>query len=497
MDLLAILLMVAALVGGLAIGWLVGRSEAAQARAERDARTSEFRQAIVDLAAATERAKAADQIAIDRAATIDELRAALDLMRNEREEARTKVATLTAQAEAFESRLVEQQRHQAEARETMLAQFRDLAGSALTEAQRQFLERADARFRQSEELAKENLGSLLQPVKDRLSQYEQTVKEAETERKSAFDHLKGELEGLRSGQERVSSEAAKLVNALRNAPKARGRWGEEALRNVLEMCGLAEHTDFETEVSVDRDPDDDESRRRRPDAVVRLPGGGKLIVDAKVSLNAYQDAFDAETDIDREIGLKSHARAIRDHVKTLGDKAYQSRFEETVDFVVMFVPGEHYLSAALQYDNSLWQYAFDRKVLLATPTNLVAIAKTIAMVWRQEKLAQDAVAIGRLGKEIHDRLATTAEHLRLVGTGLSSAVQNYNKFVGSFERNLMTSGRRMAALNIEMPSKSLPDLNALDVAPVYGNSIVAIEDQAADGANSPAAPLLAVTSPGD
>lgn len=469
MDLLAIVLIVAALLGGLAVGWLVGRGEAASARAERDKAVDDFRRAITDLAAASERAKVADALA-----------ATLDRVRGEREDARTEVATLKAQAEAFESRLIEQQRHQAEARETMLAQFRDLAGSALTEAQRQFLERADARFKQSEELAKENLGSLLQPVRERLSEYEASVKQAETERRSAFDYLKGELEGLRTGQERVSTEAAKLVNALRNAPKARGRWGEEALRNVLEMCGLAEHTDFETEVSVAGDKDDEDSSRRRPDAVVRLPGGGKLIIDSKVSLNAYQDAFDAETDVGREAGLRAHAKAIKDHVKALGDKAYQNRFEETVDFVVMFVPGEHYLSAALQYDNSLWQFAFEKKVLLATPTNLVAIAKTIALVWRQEKLAQEAVEIGRLGKEIHDRLATTAEHLRLVGTGLGSAVQNYNKFVGSFERNLMTSGRRMAALNIELPSKTLPELHGVDVVPTYTAPVAAIEDQSID-----------------
>ena len=193
---------------------------------------------------------------------------------------------------------------------------------------------------------------------------------------------------MRTGTERVSAEAAKLVNALRNAPKARGRWGEQQLRNVLESCGLSEHCDFATEVTVG----DGEGGRLRPDVVVRVPGGQSLVIDAKVSLNEYQDAFGAVDEAVRDTHLTAHALAIRAHVNTLGAKAYWSQFDDAPDYVVMFIPGEHFLTAALEQDPTLWDYAFDKKVLLATPTNLIAIARTVAAVWRQETAGEGSAA---------------------------------------------------------------------------------------------------------
>ena len=474
MDLLAIVIALAALLLGLACGWWFGRSEAAGLRAALDQRHEEFRRAITELASAEERARGAADLA-----------ATLDRMRTERETMLGELATLraqsdafgerlAAQAEGFERQLAAQRAHQAEARETMIAQFRDLAGSALTEAQRQFLERADARFRQSEESTGKTLAAMLQPVNERLTRYETAVKQVETERASAFDQLKGQLEGLRTGQERVSAEAAKLVNALRNAPKARGRWGEQQLRNVLETCGLSEHADFQTEVSVTGD-----EGRLRPDVIIRIPGGRSLVVDAKVSLNAYQDAFEADDDVGRAAGLAAHAASMRAHMNALGNKAYQHQFKDTVDFVVMFVPGEHFVSAALEQDSTLWDDAFNKKVLIATPTNLVAVARTIASVWRQEKLARDAAEIGRLGKELYERLAVASQHLRVVGTGLTSAVNNYNKFVGSFERNVLSSGRRFLSLNIEPGAREIDEVSPVEVLPRYGEALP-IEDQAAE-----------------
>ena len=230
---------------------------------------------------------------------------------------------------------------------------------------------------------------MLQPVSDRLLRYEETVTKVEAERLSAFDQLKGQLEGLRVGQEKVSSEAAKLVNSLRNAPKSRGRWGEQQLKNVLETCGLSEHTDFQTEVSV---AGGDEGGRLRPDAIVTVPGGRSLVIDAKVSLNAYQDAFGAVDEAERAKGLAMHAASMRTHVNGLGNKAYWSQFADAPDYVIMFVPGEHFLTAALEQDPTLWDFAFDKRVLLATPTNLIAIARTVAAVWRQERLAKGSAA---------------------------------------------------------------------------------------------------------
>jgi DNA recombination protein RmuC len=439
----------ACVIIGVAIGWFAGSRGAAAARAARD---MDFKRAIIDLAAAEERAKAADTLRLDLAA-----------MREERDSARLENAELRTKASGFEERLA--------------AQFAELSAKSLENARDAFLKRAEERFRQSEETAGQNLKAMLQPVSDRLTRYEEAVTKVEAERRDAFGELKGQIEQMRIGQEKVSSEAAKLVNSLRNAPKSRGRWGEQQLKNVLEISGLSEHTDFHTEVSVS----DDEGGRLRPDAIVRVPGGRALVIDAKVSLNAYQDAFGSVDETERAQGLALHAAAMRAHVNTLGNKAYWSQFADAPDYVIMFVPGEHFLSAALEHDHDLWNYAFDRRVLLATPTNLIAIAKTVASIWRQEKLARDAQQIGALGKELYDRLATAAEHMRVVGTGLSSAVNRYNDFVGSFERNVLSTGRKFRDLNIEPTSKEIPELPPVESLARYG-ALPGLADEASQAA---------------
>ncbi|MET0270038.1 MAG: DNA recombination protein RmuC, partial [Sphingomonas sp.] len=292
--------------------------------------------------------------------------------------------------------------------------------------------------------------------------YEEGVAKVEEDRRREQGNLTGLIEAMRTGQEAVRGEAARLVNALRAAPKARGRWGEQQLRNVLETCGLTEHTDFRTEVSVDT-----ENGRLRPDAVITVPGGRSLVVDAKVSLNAYQDAFEANDDMERKLALAAHAAAMKAHVNSLGAKDYAAQFDDAPDYVIMFVPGEHFLSAALENDPTLWDFAFAKRVLLATPTNLIAIARTVAAVWRQEKLAKDAQAIGVLGKEMHDRIAVAASHLKKVGGGLTTAVNSYNAFVGSFERNVASTGRKFRDLNIETGARDIEEVPAVEALPRY------------------------------
>lgn len=281
---------------------------------------------------------------------------------------------------------------------------------------------------------------------------------------------------MRAGQEQVRSEAARLGNSLRNAPKARGRWGEQALRNVLEQCGLTEHTDFMTEHSIDTD-----EGRLRPDAIVRVPGNKLLVIDAKVSLNAYQEAFEADDELIRLAALKAHVISMKNHIQTLATKSYQSQFPEAPDYVLMFVPGEHFIAAALEHDPELWDYAFRNRVLLASPTNLVAIARTVAQVWRQDGLATEAREIGKLGGELYDRLAVAAEHMKRVGSGLSSAVDHYNKFVGSFERNVLSAGRRLREKHIEIGKREIEDVPLIESAPRYGDSeevvLLAVEGQ--------------------
>jgi len=412
--------------------------------------------------------------------TVQSLRAQLDEAVRERDanrEAATKLAALEAtqleREKGFEARIQEL----VEAKEALSAQFAEISNKLLVEAQETFLKRADQRFRQSEEHAGQNLKALLQPVHDRLERYETTVQKVEAERRDAFGMLSGQIEAMRTGTERVSAEAAKLVNALRNAPKARGRWGEQQLRNVLESCGLSEHCDFATEVSVA----DGEGGRLRPDVVVCVPGGQSLVIDAKVSLNDYQDAFGAVDEADRATHLAAHAQAIRTHVNALGAKAYWAQFEDAPDYVVMFIPGEHFLTAALEHDATLWDYAFEKRVLLATPTNLIAIARTVAAVWRQERLAKEARQIGELGKELYERLAKAADDLRKVGSGLSTAVNNYNSFVASFETRSLVTARKFRELNIEPGRREIDVLTPVEALPRYADDELELSaDEAVD-----------------
>jgi DNA recombination protein RmuC len=264
---------------------------------------------------------------------------------------------------------------------------------------------------------------------------------------------------LHAGHSQVREETARLVNALRSSPKARGRWGEQSLRNVLEQAGLTEHVDFQTEVSVEG-----EEGRLRPDVIVRLPGGRNLVIDAKCSLNAYLDACDEVDDEKRQACFRAHVASMRNHAQQLGSKAYWAQFGDAADYVIMYIPGEHFLAAALEQDPTLWDWAFERRVLLATPTNLVAIAKTVASIWRQERLAEAAQEIASLGKELHSRLATMNEHMTRVGRNLATANSAYNQMVGSFESQVLTQAKRFETLGAGS-SKSLDTPPMVEVAP--------------------------------
>jgi len=418
----------------------------------------------------------------------DSLRLQLDGVREERDAHARSIDTLRAEHHDLASRhaaasAAQEERERAfelrrteiiAAKEALGAQFAEVGGKLLESAQKQFLDRADQRFKESEATSGKSLAAMLQPVHDRLKRYEEVVGKVEEDRRKDFGLLTGHIEAMKSGTERVSAEAAKLVNALRNAPKARGRWGEQQLRNVLESCGLSEHADFATEVSHT----DDQGARQRPDVIVRIPGGQSLVIDAKVSLNAYQDAFGAVEEAERTIHLAAHATAIKAHVNTLGNKAYWAQFADAPDYVVMFIPGEHFLSAALEQDSGLWDYAFDKRVLLATPTNLIAIARTVAAVWRQEKLAKEARQIGELGKELYDRLAKAASELRKVGSGLTTAVNNYNSFVSSFESRSLVTARKFRDLNIEPSAREIDPVPPVEALARYGDDKVMLPPSA-------------------
>lgn len=485
-QLLSFFTLVLGLAAGVALGWFLGNRPVSDWRRRFEARDldareldEKFRRAIVDLAATAERAARVDELAEALDAARQTHATETESLRQDRARVVDEKALLSAQLAALKADAAnfdEQKRLMLEAQEMLRKEFENAGNKVLEKAQETFLARAQERFTESEKTSAERLRTLLAPVGQRLEQYEKQVAGLEAKRVDAFGQLFGQIEALRMGQEDVRREAQRLGNSLTNAPKARGRWGERALQNVLEQCGLTEHTDFITEHSVDTD-----DGRLRPDAIIRIPGQKQLVIDAKVSLNAYQAAFEADDEVGRQSHLAQHARSMRNHVQTLGAKSYQSQFEDAPDYVVMFVPGEHFVAAALEKDPELWDFAFQNKVLLATPTNLVAIARTVALVWSQDKLAQEAVEIGRLGTEIYDRMATAGEHLKGVGAGLDRAVRKYNDFVGSFERNVLSSGRKLRDKGISIGKREVEEVPLVESLPRYAE-LAAVPDVTAEAA---------------
>lgn len=459
------ILSIIALIAGAALGWFIASRPLADLRARLTAAEAagaegeaKFARAIAELGEARIEVAGLKE----RAAQADGLLARLDGALADRAGLAEKLAALESASAEREKAFAEQKAALLAAQDSLKKEFENAGSRVLEQAQKAFLERAEARFRQSEEAGEAKIKALLSPVGEKLANYERQVADLEAKRTDAFGQLAGLIQSMKEGQEQVRREAQRLGNSLTNAPKARGRWGERALQNLLEQCGLAQHTDFVMEHSVDT-----EDGRLRPDAIVRIPGGKVLVIDSKVSLNAYQEAFEATDDEARARALADHVRSMRNHVQTLGAKSYQSQFADAPDYVVMFVPGEHFVAAALEADPDLWNFAFDKRVLLATPTNLVAIARTVAQVWRQDGLAKEAQEIGRMGAELYDRLATAAEHLKRVGGGLESAVNNYNKFVGSFERNVLSSGRRLADKGVEIGKRAIDEVPLVESAPRY------------------------------
>ncbi len=400
---IAVVLALGALVVGLALGWVAASRGAGQGSARAE-----------------------------------QLQTLLDAVTAERDEAMRAKAALEADVRNFDARMADLQR----SRDQLVVQFREIGDQLLEKAHKDFLTKADDRMAKADKEQSTKLQSLLQPVEATLKRYEEGLQRVEKERVDHYAGLREAVELVRTGQGQVRDETRNLVNALRSSPKARGRWGEQSLKNVLEQSGLSPYADFRTEVSVDG-----EEGKLRPDVVVRLPGGRQLIIDAKCSLNAYLDACDEVDDDKRAACFRAHVASIRNHAQQLGSKAYWAQFGDSADYVVMYIPGEHFLTAALERDEGLWDWAFERRVLLATPTNLVAIARTVASVWKQERLKETADEIAELGKELHSRLATMAEHMARMGRNLATANDAYNKMVGSFESQVLTQARRFEGLD--------------------------------------------------
>jgi len=355
----------------------------------------------------------------------------------------------------------------AQATEQAAAQFRALAADALAQSSEQFLALASQRFaadRQTQvgELAQREqaVRALVEPLARTLDDVRGQLVAADRARAEGSAALREQVESMRAASEGVRTQTAQLVTALR-ASQVRGRWGELQLRRVVEAAGMLAHVDF-----VEQDQVRTDDGLQRPDLVVRLAGGKQVVVDAKVAFLGYLEANEASDERTRTERLAAHARHVRAHVDSLAHKKYWDQFAPAPEFVVMFVPAEAFWHAALDQDPGLWEYAADRNVVVATPSTLLALLRTVAYAWRQDALATNAQQVLSLGKELHGRIATLGGHLAKLGRSIDSAAEAYNKTVGSLETRVLVSARRFADLHVvsedlETPPPANPQLSAL------------------------------------
>ncbi|WP_313452053.1 DNA recombination protein RmuC [Brevundimonas sp.] len=346
-----------------------------------------------------------------------------------------------------------------EGRATMNEYLKAQAAQSAQAVADQMVSRATETFRAQDQLARERMAAQLKPVADTLTKFQEHVAALEKTRSEETGGLREQLAALMAASSATRDEARKLTEALRGNTGRRGRWGEQTCRNVLEAAGMAGRFDFTEQTSSA----DDEGRQNRPDFIVRLPGGGMFVIDAKVPLAFDDDDGDEEARA-RSVGLRT-AASLKTHVRQLSSKAYQDQFRPSPDFVVLFVPGDSFLATALDHAPDLLSNAMESRVVIATPSTLFALCKAVAYGWRAEEQAANADKVAALGRELYKRLSVMGGHAVAVGRALDTAVGKYNQFVGSLESQVMVAARRFEDLQVDHEGKTLPELAPVETAP--------------------------------
>ncbi|MBP7146909.1 MAG: DNA recombination protein RmuC [Acidobacteria bacterium] len=382
----------------------------------------------------------------------------LEGLQAELADARRQLDATTAAHQAWKASADEHRRTEEQARQELREAFAKLSQDALAVNSQQFLAQAS----ESLEQRRRAIDELLKPFKETLDKLERNTHELEGKRELAYGALQQQLQALHQATESLGQQSRSLVGALRGDARARGRWGELALRNVVELAGMTRHCDFSEQETVGE-------AGARPDMLINLPGGGRIPVDAKVPMDAYMRALECEDPGARTAELQKHATDLRGHVRRLEARAYASQVGVGLDMTVMFVPAEPVLSAAFEADPSIQAEAIEKRVLIATPVTLVALLRTVALYWQQSRLAQDAQRVWEHARDFQARVAVFSEHLERMGRGLRTAVESFNQAVGSYESRVVPAARRLEEL--EAPAgaqRPVAELPAIDVHPRLG-----------------------------
>ena len=422
-----------------------------------------------ELAAARQTAEWSAQLATAReqAARAPELLAECDRARAQAQELATRLAGVEAQAAEERKGAAEKLALIKDAQTRLADAFHALSAEALRKNNQSFLELAKETLGTFQESAKGDLekrqqaiNEVVTPVRESLAKVDAQINELEKTRVGAYESLQAQVRSLLETQQQLRAETGNLVKALRS-PNVRGRWGEVQLRRVVEMAGMVDHCDFKEQQSVAGE----EGGLLRPDMIVQLPEGKTIVVDAKAPVTAYLDALEAADEAKRAEQLARHAGHVRAHIEALSRKAYWEQFEPTPEFVVLFLPGEMFFSAALECDPTLIEYGAEKRVILATPTTLIALLKAIFFGWRQQKLAQNAREISKLGRSLYTRLSTMGGHVIKLGKSLGKSVESYNDAVASLETRVMVKARLFNDLEVGASDVELAALEQVDHIP--------------------------------
>ncbi len=397
-------------------------------------------------------------------AELEERKREVGSLRSERDELRRRAETAERAHAADAAKMGERDASMAREREQLAkmqtdseARFKSLAEAALLKSQQQFVAIADETLKKHKEGTEGELGKMLKPIQETFGQFREKVEAIQKVSAEDRAKLEEQIRGVSESVRKTESAAGKLANAL-STTRHGGRWGEETLRNVLEMAGLSPYADF-----TEQNSSETEKGRIRPDVIIRMPGGRELVIDSKVSLDDYLAASNEPDPAKKSEFLAAHAQKVRAHVTSLARKDYWKGFSDRVDFVAMFMPGENFYAAVLEYDRDIFDFASKNSVIIVTPSTLIALAKAVAYGWRQERAARNAEEAVELGRELYQRLSVMTEHMGKVGSNLDKAVDSYNSMVGSYDRKVIPQLRRFEDLQIPTEDKTIESPPELSV----------------------------------